>query len=156
LVALLRQSSRRPPLSRRARLAFELALTAGAALVATSAGIHFYLWDDQGYSNVPTIGPLFLMQSIVGVALALATVAYRRPLTALAAGAFGFATAVGFLLTVAFRLFGWPASLSEPLAPQALAVELAAGAVLVAAFLLVTWQPRRDRAQAPADSSPLQ
>jgi hypothetical protein len=141
-LALLRLSLRRPPLPRSSRLAFDLALSLGAGLVAASAGMHFYLWDDQGYSNVPTIGPLFLMQSVVGIALALATVACRRPLCAFLAGAFGFATAVGFLLTVAFRLFGWPASMSEPLAPEALAVELAAGAVLVSASLLGFWQLR--------------
>lgn len=39
--------------------------------------IHLDLWDD-GYSDISTIGPLFLAQGIGSIVLALAIVALRR------------------------------------------------------------------------------
>src|SRR5215469_661336 len=43
-------------------------IVAGGALVVISGVIHLYLWGRQyGYANIPTIGPLFLMQGIVSI-----------------------------------------------------------------------------------------
>jgi predicted lipoprotein with Yx(FWY)xxD motif len=89
---------------------------AGAALLAASAAVHLDLYL-TGYRTIPTIGPLFLLQVIVGFALALAIVAAplapvtRRPAvdaTVAAAGAgFAVATLGGYLLTVWVGLFGF-------------------------------------------------
>lgn len=121
-----------------------LALTAtGAGFLVWSGVIHLMLWSD-GYKDIRWIGPLFLLQGIVGIVLAVAIVAFRW-LALLAVGAAtGVATAVGLLLSVNFGLFGYTESLSVPYAELSLAVEFTAAFVLlVAACLLALAQPAR-------------
>ena len=119
-----------------------LVLTAiGAGFLVWSAVIHLKLWSD-GYKDVSVIGPLFLVQAIVGIVLALAIVALRR-LALLAIGAVtGVATAAGLLLSVHVGLFGFKESLSVPYATLSLAVEFTAAFVLlVAACVLALARP---------------
>ena len=76
------------------RLAVTLLAVAGAALLVWSGVIHLQLWFD-GYRDISVIGPLFLIQGITSIALALALIVFRR-LVLLAAGAVLLAaTAVG-------------------------------------------------------------
>ncbi len=68
--------------------------------------IHLQLWSD-GYRDISVIGPLFLIQGIASIALALVLVVFRR-LVLLAAGAVLLAaTAVGLLLSAGIGLFGY-------------------------------------------------
>jgi hypothetical protein len=108
----------------------------GAAFLVWSAVIHLELWSD-GYKDISVIGPLFLVQAIACIVVAVAIVALRW-LALLAAGAVaGAATAVGLLLSVYVGLFGYTESLSVPYATLSLAVEFTAAFVLlVAAGLL--------------------
>ncbi len=46
----------------------------GAVLLAAMAGIHLYLWA-AGYRDIPTIGPLFLLNVVAGGVLCLAVLA---------------------------------------------------------------------------------
>ncbi|HVA44078.1 MAG TPA: hypothetical protein VNF50_11400 [Acidimicrobiales bacterium] len=104
---------------------------AAAAALGASAAIHIHLWD-AGYRHIPTIGPLFLLQAIVGALLALAVLAVPPPWSALAglAGAgFLFSTVAGLILSVEVGLFGFKDSFSAPYAKASLAVEVF-GAVL--------------------------
>jgi hypothetical protein len=119
-----------------------LAGTGGGFLV-WSAVIHLELWAD-GYKDISVIGPLFLVQSIANIILAVAIVAFRW-LALLAAGAVaGVATAVGLLLSANFGLFGYTESLSVPYAELSLAVEFTAAFVLlVGACLLALAAPVR-------------
>jgi predicted lipoprotein with Yx(FWY)xxD motif len=88
----------------------------GAGLLIASAAMHLDLYL-TGFRTIPTIGPLFLFQVIVGFALALAILAApftpvtRRPGidAAIAAAGAGFAIATlgGYLLTVWVGLFGF-------------------------------------------------
>jgi predicted lipoprotein with Yx(FWY)xxD motif len=88
----------------------------GAGLIAASAAMHLDLYL-TGFSTVPTIGPLFLFQVIVGFALALAIVATpliwvpSRPavdVTVAVAGAgYAIATLGGYLLSLWVGLFGF-------------------------------------------------
>jgi hypothetical protein len=129
-----------------------LALAAtGAAFLVWSAVIHLMLWSD-GYKDVATIGPLFLVQAIACIVIALAIVALRW-LALLAVGAAtGVATAVGLLLTVNVGLFGFKDSLAVPYATLSLAVEFTAAFVLlVAAGVLALAQP----APVASNSSPV-
>jgi hypothetical protein len=127
-----------------------LAVT-GAAFLVWSAVIHLMLWSD-GYKDISVIGPLFLVQAIVCIVLALAIVALRW-LALLAAGAVtGVATAAGLLLSVNVGLFGYTESLSVPYATLSLAVEFTAAFVLlVAACVLALAQP----APVASNSSPV-
>jgi hypothetical protein len=88
----------------------------GAASVTVSAIIHLHLWMN-GYSNIRTIGPLFLAQSIGGLVLAAAILLIRRLGTALLGLGFLLATIAGFLWSVNYGLFGfqdtWEASFAK-------------------------------------------
>src|SRR6202034_924982 len=121
-----------------------LALTGtGAGFLVWSAVIHLMLWSD-GYKDISVIGPLFLVQGIASIVLAVAIVAFRW-LALIAAGAVaGVATAVGLLLSVNVGLFGYTESLTVPYAVLSLAVEFTAAFVLlVAACVLAVAAPAR-------------
>jgi hypothetical protein len=112
-------------------VALTLGVIVGAALVATTGAIHLHLWA-TGYQNIPTIGPLFLFQGVVGAVLAVALVAWRRLVTVVAAAGFMIATIGGLLLSVYVGLFGFTDTLAAPFAGVSLAVE-SAGAVVLGA-----------------------
>jgi hypothetical protein len=122
---------------------------AGSLLVVVSAVIHYHLWGSGGYKHIPTIGPLFLVQSVVGVVLALWTSAARKLLLVLAEAGFAFASAGGLIISVNFGLFGWQETMSAPYAGLALGVELAAGTVLCAAAALLVKPSLRRHRQLP-------
>jgi hypothetical protein len=129
--------------SRVARWAVLALAGAGAGFLVWSGVIHLELWSD-GYKDISVIGPLFLVQGIATIVLAVAIVAFRW-LALLAAGAVaGVATAVGLLLSVNVGLFGYTESLSVPYAELSLAVEFTAAFVLlVAACVLALAEPAR-------------
>ncbi len=135
--------------SRAARWAVLVLAATGAGFLAWSAVIHLMLWSD-GYKDISVIGPLFLVQAIVGAVLAVAIVAFRW-LALLAAGAAaGVATAAGLLLSVHVGLFGYTESLAVPYAELSLAVEFTAAFALLAAVCVLALA-RHDRT---ASSSP--
>ena len=68
-----------------ARRAVNLLAVAGAGLLVWSGVLHLQLWS-EGYRSISVIGPLFLVQGIASIVLAVALVAFRR-LVLLAAGA---------------------------------------------------------------------
>jgi hypothetical protein len=129
--------------SRVARWAVLVLAGTGAGFLVWSGVIHLMLWSD-GYKDISVIGPLFLVQGIATIVLAVVIVAFRW-LALLAAGAVaGVATAVGLLLSVNVGLFGYTESLSVPYAELSLAVEFTAAFVLlVAACVLALAEPAR-------------
>lgn len=126
-----------------ARWAATVLAIGGAAFMIWSAVIHLELWGD-GYKDIPTIGPLFLAQSVGLIVLALVVVAFRW-LALLAAGAVGMVgTAVGLLLTVYVGLFNYKESLAVPYAMLSLYVEfVGAGLLAVGAGVLALAAPAR-------------
>jgi hypothetical protein len=119
-----------------------LAMLIGAALVAAASAIHLHLWA-TGYRAIPTIGPLFLVQGIVGSTLAVVLAASRRLFAVIAAAGFMAATIGGLLLSVYVGLFGFMDSLAAPFAGLSLAVE-GVGALMLATVgvvLLVGHRP---------------
>jgi hypothetical protein len=134
LTSVIRFLLRRPNAlqSRVARWAILALAATGAAFLVWSSVIHLELWDD-GYNGISVIGPLFLIQGIVGIVLGVAIVAFRA-LALLAAGVVtGLATAGGLLLSVNGGLFGYSESLAVPYATLSLAVEFTAAFVLLLA-----------------------
>ena len=107
----------------------------GGVLLVVSSVIHLHLWS-TGYRHIPTIGPLFLLQGIVGIVLALLVGVTRRVWAALLGALFAASTIGGLLLSVEVGLFGFKDSLSAPDATLSLVVESAALVVLAAAVLL--------------------
>jgi hypothetical protein len=125
----------------RSRRPVDLAATAafavGGVLLIWSASIHFHLWDEaDGYRSIPTVGPLFLVQSITGLVIGIGVLALRRVWAAVVGFGFALTTIAGFLLSVARGLFGFKDSWLAPFAKQAFTIELLAAAVLIIAAAL--------------------
>ncbi|MER8047079.1 hypothetical protein [Streptomyces sp. NPDC094032] len=109
----------------------------GVALTATMAAIHLHLWAG-GYRELATIGVLFLLNGIVGFALAAALlVTPGRLLEAVAAGTalFTAGTLGALVLSLTTGLFGFQESIDADLVVPTLAVESAGVAVLAVLFL---------------------
>src|SRR4051812_21142316 len=124
-----------------------LGLAVAAVLVA--ATVHFDLWT-QGFRTVPTIGPLFLLDAIGGLVLAVVAVAWRHWLPVLAIIGFGASTVGAFYLSVTVGLFGMKEVLSGT--PQ-LVCEIAELAAVVLGVLLLLVRGRRpDRVRSGAGS----
>ena len=123
------------------RWAINLLAVIGAGLMVWSAVIHLQLWS-EGYRSISVIGPLFLIQGIGGIALALLLVALRRVFL-LAAGAVLMAgTGVGLLLSASIGLFGFQDSLAIPEAQTSLMVEFIGAAVLAGAAAVLAAGPQ--------------
>jgi hypothetical protein len=113
------------------------AFAAGALLLVWSAYIHFHLWNEpDGYRSIPTIGWLFLLQSIAGLVIGIGIVAVRRVWAALIGTGLALCTIGGFLISVLRGLFGFQDSWLAPYATQAFAIEVAAAVVLLVAAVL--------------------
>jgi hypothetical protein len=133
------------------------AFVVGGLLVIWLSYIHFHLWQSVGYRHIPTIGPLFLVQSIVGLVLGLAVIAIRRIWVAIVGAGFAVATMGGFLISVEHGLFGFTDSWSAPFADVAFAVEIATVVVLaiaVVACLAPSAQAGRTGSTPAASPSP--
>jgi hypothetical protein len=118
-----------------------LAFATGGLLLVWSSYLHFHLWRNLGYHHIPTIGPLFLLQSVAGLALGLFVIAVRRIWTAVLGAGFAASTMIGFLISVEHGLFGFKDSWSAPFAHQALAIEVAAVVAFVVAGVLCALGP---------------
>jgi hypothetical protein len=108
----------------------------GAALLVGMGWIHFYLWQSDGYSTVHIIGPLFLVNAIVGVLLAIAVLFTPTRFLAVVSGLsalFTAGTLGALLLSLTVGLFGFTESSAAPLFRSTLWVE--SGGVVVLAIL---------------------
>jgi hypothetical protein len=124
------------------RTTITLGLVAGAALLASSGVIHLRLWA-TGYRTIPTIGPLFLLQGITGVVLAVVLLLWRRLLVVVAGVGFMVATTGGLLVSVRFGLFGFMDTFAAPYAGLSVVLESTGAVVLgVVATLLVLGRSR--------------
>lgn len=65
-----------------------------------SAWIHYDLWQFQDFSDISVVGPLFLVNVVAGVVIAIAVLAWRHWLPALLAVGFGAVTLAAFLLSL--------------------------------------------------------
>jgi hypothetical protein len=104
----------------------------GAVLVLISGIEHLHLWD-IAYRHVATIGPLFIVQGVVSILLALVLAAGRRFFLVLAALGLMAGTIVGFVLAKTTGLFGFKLPSISNLAWFTLAVEIVAVLVLASA-----------------------
>jgi hypothetical protein len=88
------------------RTAVSIATWGASVLTAASGAIHLHLYT-VGYRAIPTIGPLFLLQGVVSIAVAVCAAALRRVWTMLLGASWMLATLAGFLISVNFGLFGF-------------------------------------------------
>lgn len=76
-----------------------------AAGVLLSGLVHLWLWFD-GFRDIEWIGPLFLLNAVAGVVIAVLVVAWRSWVSAFLAAGFGASTLGAFLLSATVGLFG--------------------------------------------------
>ncbi len=115
---------------------------AGSLVVVASSVIHFHLWS-TGYRHIPTIGPLFLAQAVLGLMVALVVSVTRQWWTALAGALFAVGTIGGLVVSVEIGLFGFRDSFSAPDAHASLLTEAAAAVILAAAAVVDVVQRHR-------------
>jgi hypothetical protein len=119
----------------------------GAALLVGNGWVHWHL-DDLGYSTVPNIGPLFRLDGVLAVLLAIAVLVTPLPWwrLACAAGALmqiGTLAALGLSLTVG--VLGFQETLDAPDLVPSVLVESAGFVVLVLGALARTDSGERAR-----------
>jgi hypothetical protein len=78
---------------------------AAALGVAVSAVVHLVLWA-QGYSDIPVVGPMFLLNGVGGLVLAVLLLAWRHWLPLVGGIGFGAATLVAFVLSTTVGFYG--------------------------------------------------
>ena len=133
-----------------------MGLVIGSALVAASSAIHLELWS-MGYRTIRTIGPLFLVQALAGLLLAVLLLLSRRLLVVVAATGFMIGTIGGLLLSAHFGLFGFMETLAAPYAGLSLAIEGAGAAVLaVVGTVLVCGRRQSSISSTRPERRPLQ
>ena len=102
-----------------------MARMVAAALTAAMAAIHLHLWS-TGYRHVHIIGVLFLLNGIIGIALAVALLAVPTRLLAPAAAAtagFTAGTLLGLILSLTVGLFGFKEFTGAPFLNETLVLE---------------------------------
>jgi hypothetical protein len=111
----------------------------GGLLVASGL-IHLHLWD-IAYRHVATLGPLFLVQAISALVIAVAIVATRHILAVAAGLALVVGTIIGFILARTVGIFGFKLPFSSGLANTVVIIEVVAVVTLSITGALL-WRKR--------------
>jgi hypothetical protein len=115
------------------RTAVELLLRLGCvALLAWIGYLHLHLWL-AGYRQIPTNGPLFLLDAVAGFVLAAGLLVWPRPLAGLLAAGYTASTLGALVVSLSVGLFGFHESLSASFVRQSLVIES------VTVLALVSW-----------------
>jgi hypothetical protein len=124
-----------------ARVAITVMIAGGAACAVYSGYIHLYLWGRQPYpyKDIPTIGPLFLIQGIVAVVVGLLIVITRRVGALLVGAGMLVVSAVALVIDVEVGMFGFKDSWSVPYAKTTLYEEIVGAVLLLAAAGVLAW-----------------
>lgn len=124
------------------RTAVTIAILVGAVISVLSGVVHLHLWAEaNGYRQIPTIGPLFLMQGIVAILLGLAAAVTRWLVVVVATAGLLISTAAGLLLSIEVGLFGFKDSWVVPYARSSFVGEIAGGVLLLIAAWLMARPP---------------
>ena len=143
-------SPRRPgPSPSRTQASAALLLRAGCAgLLAWIGYIHLHLWL-EGYRQIPTDGPLFLLDWISAFVLAAVVLAAARPLAGLLAAGYTISTIAALVISLTVGLFGFHESIHASYVIESLIIE---GITVLA---LMTWAALlAGRIQPPAHQPP--
>jgi hypothetical protein len=116
------------------RVVTTVIIAGGAVCTVGSGVIHLYLWGKQyGYRDIPTIGPLFLIQGIVTILIGLIVIASRQVGVLLVAAGLLVASVIALVIAVEVGLFGFKDSWLAPYAWTTFYEEIAGGVLLLAA-----------------------
>jgi hypothetical protein len=127
-----------PVAGRRNDVVALLAVAAAAVLMICSALIHIHLWD-IAYRHVATLGPLFLVQAIAALVLAVVLVMARVVVVALGCMVLMLGTVVGFILADTVGIFGFKLPAVTGWAYESLIAELLS-AVVLAVLVVRSWR----------------
>jgi hypothetical protein len=128
------------------RVAVTLMIAGGAGCTVASGVIHLYLWGKQyGYRDVPTIGPLFLLQGIAAILIGLLAIVTRRVAALLVASGLLVASVIALVLAVEVGLFGFRDSWLAPYAWTSFYEEIVGGVLLLAAAGVLCFSGRTGR-----------
>jgi hypothetical protein len=151
-------SLRGAPLNIRSRRgAIALLLRLGSAAILVLIGyIHLHLWQ-EGYRQIPTDGPMFLLDALAAFALAATLLARARPVVGLLAAGFAAGTLGALLISLNVGLFGFHESISASYVVESLVIE-AIVTVALAGWTVLVAVPSASRtapaAPLPADQAP--
>jgi hypothetical protein len=114
------------------------------------------LWQ-EGYRQIPTNGPLFLLDAVAGFAFAAVLLAWPRPLAGLLAASYTAATLGALLISLSVGLFGFRESISASYVTESLAIETITVLALLGWTILAAAIPSGSRAARgrPLNSSAL-
>jgi hypothetical protein len=125
----------------------------GAALLLGMGGIHYWLYADDGYKSISIIGPLFLINAVVGLLLAIAVLAMPRKylaITATLSALFDLGTLIALLISIIWGLFGDHESTAFTIVDVTIVVEAvgvvvlgALGAMAARRFGMWNWLPSK-------------
>ncbi len=115
-----------------------VAVVAAAVLMICSGLIHIHLWD-IAYRHVATLGPLFLVQAVAALVLAVVLVVTRFLVVALGCLLLMLGTVVGFVLADTVGVFGFTLPAVTGWADEALVSELLS-AVVLAVLVARSWR----------------
>jgi hypothetical protein len=129
------------------RTAALLLRLACAALLAWIGYIHLHLWL-EGYRQIPTDGPLFLLDAVAGFALAAALLAWPRPLAGLLAVGYIVGDIGALVISLTVGLFGFKESISAAYVVQTLVIET------ITLLALLIWTALAAATRGPSDRQP--
>ncbi|HET7173241.1 MAG TPA: hypothetical protein VFI30_03050 [Nocardioidaceae bacterium] len=139
----LRRLLSEAPVGGRQGRALDAARALTAAGVLLSASVHFDLYALEGFKQIAVVGPLFLLNAISGLVIALGVLLWRSWPPGLAAAGFGVATLAAFWWSVEVGLFGVHETPSGPAEVLAEVAEVAALVFGLATVLLAIPRGRR-------------
>lgn len=130
-----------------ARVAITVTIAGGAACAVYSGYIHLYLWGRQQfpYRDIPTIGPLFLIQGIVAILIGLLIIITRRVGALLVGAGMLVVSVVALVIDVEVGMFGFKDSWSVPYAKSTLYEEIVGAVLLLVAAGVLAWSGRAGR-----------
>jgi hypothetical protein len=132
--------TRRPPTTRWQPALLVGLRIVGALLLLGMAWIHYFLWQSDNYSSVNVIGPLFLVNVVIGVLLAVAVCSVPNRLlgvTSALSSLFTLGTLAALLVSMVWSLFGFRESTQGPFVKTTIAVE-ALGVIVLAILAAVS------------------
>jgi hypothetical protein len=95
---------------------------AGAGLLAWIGYVHWLLWH-EGYKFLPVNGPLFLVNAIAAIVLAVALLTWPRALVGLLSAGFAVVTIAALVVSLSVGLFGFRESIQAHHVVQSLVIE---------------------------------
>jgi hypothetical protein len=154
-------SPRKPTAPGRGGMVVDLLLRLGCVVLLAWIGyVHLHLWQ-EGYRQIPTNGPLFLLDAVAGFALVAVLLAWPRPLAGLLAAGYTCATLGALIISLTAGLFGFRESITASFVTESLTIEsitalaLISWTILVAALRPPTRRPRSLAQPRPSDNHPL-